>query len=79
MLDMTAKTRYTLALSGRDVARMIDYWYDEDMPCDLRLRRAREKDVCCLEVVACLQEEKAVHFVGDVIRKTNCRLNERRL
>lgn len=71
--------RWTLALPASIASGVVAMWLDRDMPCDIRMRRAKEVGVCCLVVDIAPTEYEAVSMLSDIIRVTGCRVHKKEL
>ena len=77
---MTTKERWTLALRGGLVAKVVGTWTMRDMPCDLRLVRSKKtKGLTCVVADVASDEYEAIQWLYDVVRVTSCKVSRQPL
>lgn len=69
-----AMKQYSLLIPNNLLLGLMEMWTMREMPCDLRIRRAKTKGYFALQVTAKDGESDAINFVYDIKRVVDCRM-----
>ena len=69
-----SKKKYSLLIPNSLLLGLMEMWTMREMPCDLRIRRAKTKGYFALQVTADSSESDAINFIYDIKRVLDCRM-----